>query len=687
MFRMLVKARLLIFSVLILSLVGAVLMRSGERSFAQAKGIAANPPRVYLPLVAAASAGARPTPTSSPTTTPRPTITPTTTPNPCLPAPNASRARIASSSLNQVGQLGGAAQGIAVQGNYAYLGVGPNLWVIDVSNPAQPTLVGQSAQLRGAIQGVAINGAYVYATYIYGRSGGIAIVDVSNPQSPTVVGILDPLDGGVLPRGLAVSGQDLYVTGWVRVLQFDISNPADLVQTANDYAFLGFGREVSVANGYVYTTDDTSSSFYIFNAANYLEVANVQTPATTEGIAVVGNIAYIADSSGGLVLYDVSNPASARQVGAVSLPGLAQHVTVSGSYAYVADGSGGVSVVDITSPANPVVVGCASNLGTTSSLAIQNNRADLVGSMGLDVLDLSNPTSPRVLGAIRQTGGNAVAIKVSGTDAFVADQFAGLRAIDVSNPAAPREVGFVAEPGTMNHLAIEGNDAFLAAGSGGLRIVDISQPANLSEIGSYVPPNANAVGIAVSGSYAYVADATHGLEVVDVSNPAQPRQVGALSFSDQSADVAVSGNYAYVVGSSGLHIVDVSIPGSPRDIDDVSISAGFQRVLAYQTDIYCMNNSFVDVFDVSNPSNPQLASGLGLSIGEGAADVIVANNTAYIVAIPNAVGTMSPPPPAQVTQGAEAWLLSTPYGVAAANGYVYVADGEAGLVVMQLTSP
>ncbi len=52
-------------------------------------------------------------------------------------------------NVELVGQIGGRVQAVAVQGGYAYIGVGPRLVVVDVSNPAAPRKVGETGVLPG----------------------------------------------------------------------------------------------------------------------------------------------------------------------------------------------------------------------------------------------------------------------------------------------------------------------------------------------------------------------------------------------------------------------------------------------------------------------------------------------------------------------------------------------------------
>ena len=64
--------------------------------------------------------------------------------------------------VEPVGQIGGTSYSVAVQGDYAYAGIGPCLVILNSANPARPTLVGQSGVLPGLVQGIAVAGSYAY---------------------------------------------------------------------------------------------------------------------------------------------------------------------------------------------------------------------------------------------------------------------------------------------------------------------------------------------------------------------------------------------------------------------------------------------------------------------------------------------------------------------------------------------
>ncbi|WP_448605243.1 LVIVD repeat-containing protein [Thermoflexus hugenholtzii] len=158
------------------------------------------------------------------------------------------------SNVELVGQVGGSIWAVAVQGRYAYVGVGPRLVVMDVGDPSRPVVVGRTGVLPGVVRGVAVSGSYAYVA-----DGGLRVIDVSNPAAPREVGFYDTLGWAL---GVAVSGSYAYVADGNKGLRvIDVSNPAA-------------PREVGVYD----------------------------TPGGAEDVAVSGSYAYVADGSGGLVI-------------------------------------------------------------------------------------------------------------------------------------------------------------------------------------------------------------------------------------------------------------------------------------------------------------------------------------------------------------------------------------------------
>jgi hypothetical protein len=61
-----------------------------------------------------------------------------------------------------VGQVGGPVRAVAHQGDYAYVGVGLHLVILNVFSPAHLLLIGETEILPNAVLGVAVAGNYAY---------------------------------------------------------------------------------------------------------------------------------------------------------------------------------------------------------------------------------------------------------------------------------------------------------------------------------------------------------------------------------------------------------------------------------------------------------------------------------------------------------------------------------------------
>ncbi len=217
-----------------------------------------------------------------------------------------------------VGQWGGATYTAAVQGSYVYVGQGPRLAILDVTDPAAPLAVGKTAPLPGIVMEVVVPGnagpmASGYA-YVADFDSGLRVVDVSDPTQPVEVGFHQTPGHAY---GVAVAGVMTYVAdGETGLRVVDVSDPTQPVG-----------------------------------------VGSYDTPGFAYGVAVAGGYAYVADSAGRATGGGHIRPGAADRGRATAMSENARGVAVAGGYAYVADSSGGLRVVDVSDPAQPIEVG------------------------------------------------------------------------------------------------------------------------------------------------------------------------------------------------------------------------------------------------------------------------------------------------------------------------------------------
>lgn len=606
-----------------------------------------------------------PTPTPEPEPTPAPpTETPETTPE--------------AEILKVVGQVGGPTQAVAVQGNYAYVGVGLRLIVLDISAPTVLREVGAALPFEGFVEDVAVLGSIAY---IAAGGAGLYLVDISNPAKPTVVGVCDTPG---YAEGVTVSGQYAYVADGAAGLRIvDIADPSHPTEVGVAYS-LNYAFDVAVRDRHVYLAAGSAGLLVadIADATNPVELSSLDTPGYACGIAVSGNTVFIADTWEGLRVLDITDPNQPEEVAFYESPGWAIEVAVAGSTVYIADASAGLQVVDISERTKPTGLGSYEVPGGhAGSLAVSEKLAYVADhNLGLHVVDISTPAQPRCVGCYSPIG-FADGVAVAGNYAYVAAGRYGLRVVNVRDAAQPREVSDLPTDYRATTVAIAGNCAFVSTFGAFMYLVDISDPTHphgciydisqpgrtgnnvrnqvihegilylasegqltLHDIhtplsphelscvdlwGSAIFPAARtptATGIAVSGKVAYLAAEAGGVWMIDVSDPRRPTRIGVFDEPATmepkekgktkpiyAGDLAVLGDFLYVIDDDLLRVLDVSDPTSPREVGSLSLPAGifgwgpFLAIAGHTVYIADGAAGLVAV-DVLDPTNPRLTA-------------------------------------------------------------------------------
>jgi len=97
-------------------------------------------------------------------------------------------------------------------------------------------------------------------------------------------------------------------------------------------------------------------------------------------------------------------------------------------------------------------------------------------------------------------------------------------------------IGSVDTPGYARWVMVSGSYAYVADDYKGLQVIDVGNPRNPAIAGSVDTPG-NAKKVFVSGSFAYVADYWDGFHIVNISNPATPALLGSLYLPDAAEGV------------------------------------------------------------------------------------------------------------------------------------------------------
>ncbi len=542
--------------------------------------------------------------------------------------------------LTVIGQYGGGIGAIAVAEPYAYLAVGPRLVVVDISDPRDAIVVGQTAPTAALAVDIVVQGDYAYVL----RSGDLGIVDVADPVHPVEAGavaiVVPPLFPGSsvpgMPRRVALADDYAFVAAAGAGLRIiDVRDPRRPVEVGAWLPPQGETEQVvavTTASGFAYVgTQRAGGAFTADNGLHILDISNPAAPRavsflstinSVNGIAVSGQHAYVA----GLPLQvidvaDASNPILLHDVTGLFL---AERVTVAGGYLYA-----GGQIFDLAEPARPLPTGAFPQRDRSRAvlaiavdysrapLAVAGNYAVVVTTDGLSVLDLADRRQPREVAAYALPQ-LVEDLAVVGTTAYLGGHAMSgegrIYLLDVADPAQPRQLGRLARPVVGQHFAAAGSWIY-ATSMDRLEVIDARDPQRPVVVGtvesqSQKPP-------VVVGDHVYIARsamyADEGeLQIVSVADPARPVEAAAIRTGSVT-NFAVSGTHAYVLSGDRLRVIDVSDPSRPAEVAVLRDPAWNLSNLAVAGGrLYAIGNVRgresvqLLIFDVSNSSRPTL---------------------------------------------------------------------------------
>jgi hypothetical protein len=190
--------------------------------------------------------------------------------------------------------------------------------------------------------------------------------------------------------------------------------------------------------------------------------------------------------------------------------------------------------------------------------------------------------------------------------------------------------------------------------------------------------------ICVRDRYAFIADGEAGLSIYDIANPASPSFVAGIMDSFNTAwGVAVQGNYAYLsYGSIELEIVSIARFDSLNFVNNINYNAGTGYDVFARDTLWAFvaNHTSYLMCDVRDPNFAQVRSEPRASVRASAVQDSFACLACEQLGIIVARVSMAP----AVTPVSTIRTLGNARGVAMNAGKCYVADGRAGLTIIDI---
>lgn len=400
-------------------------------------------------------------------------------------------------------------------------------------------------------------------------------------------------------------------------------------------------------------------------------------PAPITDLKIEDKMLYAAAGGTGLHIIDISDPMKPSSKGVYQTTGTAETIAVKGSTIYLANGTNGLEVIDVSDPSKPVLVGRAFQSKSTLGLALVDNKVYIAAANdGVLVADVTQKSQPKELYTIK-TPGIARNVVVSGSYAYVADDWKGigildisktptviksiemegriydvatyqnhlycatddgLKVLDLTDPLKPVEISQSVEGDRVKKVVALDGRAYCVCSEKGILCYDITDPKNVKLLATHSPLSGDgSIQVSIKDGYAYAACGGSGFSIIDVKEPENPIQIAHLNFGSAIASAKLNGEYAYLFSDDCIYTVAVSDPTKPFTLNETPFHTdGFRQNIAMDSGfLYRSSGNRLQVFSLKDPTKPVLMNDFMMgspSEALEASDIAVRNGVAYIPA-------------------------------------------------------
>ncbi len=409
----------------------------------------------------------------------------------------------------------------------------------------------------------------------------------------------------------SVTGDTIFIASGGGVIILDITN-VDAPQIISEV----YARAYVDHLYYDYTSKQLYLAAY-FSGFEIWDLADITNPTRLSrtptdalprgGIYAYQDYLYIITVSGGMLVYDISDPVNPDYVTTTNISGNAWDFFAQDNFLYIQTNNA-VRLYDLSNPTEPVLRD--SYNGSPKGIYVKNNLCYIAESSALVITDVSNPDDIVFVGNL-DIPGACYEVVVLDDFAYIANNWyggseGGAYAIDVSDPTNPQQTDFY----NSYFSAISGeNSKVVAINDEGYTIFDVSMPGQL-DVSNIQGLPGFLTDVAIKGDYAFTG--SNGFRVFDVSDISKPQQVAFVDINANALDI--SGDIlAYIPESMGagnrLSIMDISDPENPSEIGHYNNISLSQDAIIHGNYVYVGGwwDGFT-VFDISDPTNPSFVT-------------------------------------------------------------------------------
>ncbi|WP_429884721.1 hypothetical protein [Geoalkalibacter halelectricus] len=585
---------------------------------------------------------------------------------------------------------GGSARAVRVRDTLAYVADSERgLVVVDVADPQAPRVL--SAQpVTGNPWDVQVrDNLLAFATQDY----GVKVFDVTDPHRLRRAGFLQPLRSA---RGVDLSATHLFVADSRQGLQ--IADLADIqLDSADPPMVLGGKVSALAANSDLIHAAVLGEGLHTLtqedpHGLRALGITEKAFATIRDGV-LVGDYAIFAAGPDGLCVMDVSAADHMRRVAHLELGGDAQRIALieGEGLALVALGLQGLRLVDVGIPRRPEVIKSFGDLGNIVDLALWSGGMAALDATGhVHLFDMNTPRAPILRASVVLPDILEGMARYDDT-LYVAARGQGLYRIDLRDSGEPRASGGLFPGIQGRQVRIVDDYLYLIAldssGKQQVRIFHLGSEENPRLEGSLALDN-HWYRFRVLGKNLYLFE-DRKLNVWDVDDPSNPRLVSRKTFGNQVRALTASGpeELYLFLPLGGILRLDATDPQAPRltslAVDNLGHILGMHF---WGEELLVLDRTAgLHVFIREASGGLRRLDALGFKNTVSAWGV--GENHLYVSESDGRLSMIDLRRPAALRPAGEAQLGARALGLAVREPLVYLAGGDAGLEVWDLSVP
>jgi len=500
------------------------------------------------------------------------------------------------------GQVGGTLHAVAMDGNIVYMGVGPRLLTVDISDPAAPRLLWQSEVLLGMVGAIAIQSGQAYV----GAGHDFYIYNMIDPANPVQVNSLNAFN-----ESEQVSWLEIYL----------VDHIAYTVSSVN------------------YFSSKRLMAIDVRDSIRPMVVGTRELPQGSS-VAVSQNTLYIAAGGGD---FNNSHAGVLQLVDPTNLESITSEITLDNAWSYQIATSGNIAyvlenrltadrdillVLDVSDPAKPREVATQEMMieRSINGIAATEEALMLLGHSWphgicpplMYVINITNPALPG--GPVEYDPQSCIGRVTLAGDALLAIDDKEVQVLNISDPGNITLTSKFSLPAVIKDvqgIALNQDLAYIHSTAGGakVQVFDMTgaSPVPLSEVSDMGPYyDIGFQGLSVRGNILFM-QIQASMIGFDIRQPSLPRLLtNELYTRDNWTPPAQSGHILYKTATNGVEIVDVSdldnpvvaktIPLDGHMVTPLSASRG--RLLIFSQNAQTPEERQFHIFEINNPLDP-----------------------------------------------------------------------------------